>query len=52
MPRKPSTVLVMRDYPPFSPRRWYAAEVAGVNVGVRNVAFTLLVDDSADQAGL
>jgi hypothetical protein len=52
MPKKPSTVLVMKDYRPMSTRRWYMVIVAEVSLqGKGMVCFELLISDAPEQAG-
>jgi hypothetical protein len=52
MPKKPSTVLIMRDYQPVSSRRWYAVTVRTVAPEGRGiVCFSLSIIDAPEQAG-
>jgi hypothetical protein len=52
MPKKPSTVVVMRDYPPLSRRRWYTFTVQGVTLEPKGrVCLELLIVDAPEQAG-
>lgn len=51
MPRKPPTVLVMRDDPPLSSKRWYGVVIAAVIGGVREITLQLAIRDPAEHAG-
>jgi len=52
MPKKPSTVLSMKDYQPVSSRRWYTVTVRTVAPEGRGiVGFALSIIDAPEQAG-
>ncbi len=52
MPKKPSTVLVMKDYQPMSSRRWYTVTVQDVVPEGRGMlCFDLSIVGAPEQAG-
>jgi hypothetical protein len=52
MPKKPSTLLVMKDYPPMSSRRWYPLGVDAVSrMNKGEIRFDLSVLSEPKQAG-
>lgn len=52
MPRKPSTVVVMKGYQPFSSRRWVRVKVAEAGrTGREALQLTFSVEEEPNQAG-
>lgn len=51
MPKKPSMVLTMADYPRLSTRRWYKVTVGRVSIEKPGVVIELFFVEAPEQAG-